>query len=247
MNNDVFQISPDEVTSELTSAKERFLRGIQPYVRNGGISNLADLHEVQQHASKYFNTAVKLVQKVDLCKLDDNKTFAISLAGDCRAVLETYLEYYDMMVANIKHLKIDPDNIVLYSKDGLSNIQRIIKKYSSKDIYTAIIAEFESRKLPIDGFTIGTPMNWKLIVTAIIGFLSFCIFLSITLLMPDLNEFQKKMISSLYFMSAAVGISPFIANNIKVNGKMVFRGSEFKVSAIGGLATLIVSFIIQAI
>ena len=48
-------------------------------------------------------------------------------------------------------------------------------------------------------------------------------------------------------MSAAVGISPFIANNIKVNGKMVFRGSEFKVSAIGGLATLIVSFIIQAI
>ncbi|EFA4690467.1 hypothetical protein E0N58_25020 [Escherichia coli] len=175
MNNDVFQISPDEVTSELISAKERFLRGIQPYLCNG-ISNLADLHEIQQHASKYFNTAVKLVQKVDLCKLDDNKTFAISLVGDCRAVLETYLEYYDMMVSNIKCLEIDPNNIVLYSKDGLSNLQRIIKKYSSKDIYTPIIAEFESRNLPIDGFTIGTPMNWKLIVTAIIGFLSFCIF-----------------------------------------------------------------------
>ncbi|HBA9134638.1 TPA: hypothetical protein J1292_004198, partial [Escherichia coli] len=121
------------------------------------------------------------------------------------------------------------------------------KKYSSKDIYTPIIAEFESRNLPIDGFTIGTPMNWKLIVTAIIGFLCFCIFLSITLLIPDLNEFQKKMIFSLYFMSAAVGISPFIANNIKVNGKMAFRGSEFKVSAVGGLAALIVSFIIQVI
>ncbi|HFM1926846.1 TPA: hypothetical protein ACG6SG_004064, partial [Escherichia coli] len=128
MNNDVFQISPDEVTSELISAKERFLRGIQPYLCNG-ISNLADLHEIQQHASKYFNTAVKLVQKVDLCKLDDNKTFAISLVGDCRAVLETYLEYYDMMVSNIKCLEIDPNNIVLYSKDGLSNLQRIIKKY----------------------------------------------------------------------------------------------------------------------
>ena len=58
MNNDVFQISPDEVTSELISAKERFLRGIQPYLCNG-ISTLADLHEIQQHASKYFNTAVK--------------------------------------------------------------------------------------------------------------------------------------------------------------------------------------------
>ena len=65
--------------------------------------------------------------------------------------------------------------------------------------------------------------------------------------MPDLNEFQRKMIFSLYYMSAAVGIAPFIANNIKVNGKMAFRGSEFKVSAVGGLAALIVSFIIQVI
>lgn len=43
------------------------------------------------------------------------------------------------------------------------------------------------------------------------------------------------------------GRMSIIANNIKVNGKMAFRGSEFKVSAVGGLAALIVSFIIQVI
>ncbi|WP_196615131.1 hypothetical protein [Citrobacter freundii] len=240
------QISPDEVTSELVSAKEKFLNGIKHYLHDG-VSNLADLLEIQQHASKYFNTAVTLIQKIDLCKLDENKTFAISLVGDCRAVLETYLEYYDMMVLNIEHLGIDQNKIALHSKDGLSNLQRIIKKHSSKDIYEPIIADFKSRNLPIDGFTIGAPMNWKVITTAIIGILSFFIFLAIALLMPDLNEFQRKMIFSLYYMSAAVGIAPFIANNIKVNGKMAFRGSEFKVSAVGGLAALIVSFIIQVI
>ena len=246
MSSNVLPISSDEVTSELISAKEEFLNGIRCYLQNG-VSSVADLLEIQRHASKYFNSAVALIQKVNLHKLDDNKAFTISLVGDCRAVLETYLEYYDMMVSNIEKLGIDKNTIVLHSKDGLSNIQRIIKKYSSKDIYKPIIADFKSRNIPIDGFTIGTPMNWKVITTAIIGVLSFSIFLAIALLRPDLNEFQKKMIFSLYFMSAAVGFAPFIATNIKVNGKMAFRGSEFKVSAVGGLAALIISFVIQMI
>ncbi|MCS5807655.1 hypothetical protein LNO89_05230 [Klebsiella pneumoniae subsp. pneumoniae] len=70
------------------------------------------------------------------------------------------------MVETIEVLNLNKENFVLYSADGLSNLQRIVKKYSHPKIYEPIIEQFNSRNLPVDGFEIGAPMNWKKIATA---------------------------------------------------------------------------------
>lgn len=239
-------ISSERITSELNKNKQIFISSINPFL-DEGITCTSDLLKIQQSASLYFNSAVALIQRVSLHKLDDNKEYAISLVGDCRAVLETFIIYHDIMIENIKSLGLDAKKFSLSSQDGLSNIQRIIKKYSKKEIYGPIVEDFKSRNLPIDGFTIGTPVNWKRVVTGTIGVIVFITFLTIALVNPNLSDFSKKIITSLYFMGVAIGIAPFVTDNIKVNGKIGLVGSEFKISAIGGLAVLIISFLIQLI
>ncbi|MCS5807656.1 hypothetical protein LNO89_05235 [Klebsiella pneumoniae subsp. pneumoniae] len=68
----------------------------------------------------------------------------------------------------------------------------------------------------------------------IFGLIFFVVFVAISLLVKDLTPFAQKILTSLYIMGAGVVIAPFIADQIKVNGKAVFKGSEFRVSAIGG-------------
>ncbi|GAA6553183.1 hypothetical protein NWF33_07560 [Klebsiella quasipneumoniae] len=238
--------STDEVTSVLADSKKTFLNEISKYVEEG-ISTQKELLHFQRVGSDYFNGAVSLIQKIQLHQLDENKDFAISIVGDCRAVLETYVIFQDKLVETIEVLNLNKENFVLYSADGLSNLQRIVKKYSHPKIYEPIIEQFNSRNLPVDGFEIGAPMNWKKIATAFFGLIFFVVFVAISLLVKDLTPFAQKILTSLYIMGAGVVIAPFIADQIKVNGKAVFKGSEFRVSAIGGLALLIVSFVLQYI
>ncbi|NTY83992.1 hypothetical protein [Citrobacter werkmanii] len=246
INNPSVTLSADDITSVLNDSKNKFLNKIIPFLERG-VSNNRELLEFQRAGNEYFNSAVSLIQRIQLNQLDNNKSFAISIVGDCRAVLESYLFFQDKMAELISELNLNPDDYILYSQDSLSNLQRIVKKYSKSKVYKPIYEEFKKRNLPVDGFNIGTPMNWKKIITAVFGIVFFVTFLTIALIIKDLSPFAEKLLTSLYFTGAAIVLAPFVADKITVNGKAAFRGSEFTVSAVGGLAVLILSFIIQNI
>ena len=141
-----------EFEKELDAYKQQYMDKVKKFCKDQTLDNLLDC---MRAGNRYFNFAEKSVAKASLDGIHNDGLALIDLADSCYVILDSY----------IKHL------VFIESKESLlgsayekplfvaNNMQRMVKKYLSKEKVESLRKLFIKHKLSTEGFDVKAPKD----------------------------------------------------------------------------------------
>lgn len=138
----------DDLEESLSKSKDDYMDAISDFNKNKSKDSLM---LCMRRGTKYFNKAEKAVSQSKIDGKHNDGLWVTDLADSCEIILGSYLKH--VMFLEYHNDLIDGS----YSKPSghaCSNMQRMVKKYSSKDVSDKLRADFLAAKLPTKGFDV---------------------------------------------------------------------------------------------
>lgn len=138
----------DDLEELLSKSKDDYMDAISSFDKNKNKDNLI---LCMRKGTKYFNKAEKAVSQSKIDGKHNDGLWVTDLAESCEAILGSYLKH--IMFLEFHNDLIDG----AYRKPtdhACSNMQRMVKKYSAKNVSDKLRADFLAAELPTKGFDV---------------------------------------------------------------------------------------------
>lgn len=141
-----------EFEKELDSYKQQYMDKLQEFIKNKTSNNLINCIRI---GNQYFNFAEKFVIETKLAGIHNDGDALIDLAESCYAVLESYIKHLDFIKSNENLLGCEYEIPPFIA----NNMQRMVKKYLSKEKVASLRESFIERNLSTEGFDVKAPKD----------------------------------------------------------------------------------------
>lgn len=141
-----------EFEERLDFLKQEYMDDLQKFIEAQTKNNLLSCI---RKGNQYFNFAEKSIAKTKLDGLHDDGLVVIDLAESCYVILESYTLHLKFIQSN-KHLI---GNSYKSPPFSCSNMQRMVKKYLSKEKVEDLRKLFLEQRLSTEGFDMEAPKN----------------------------------------------------------------------------------------
>lgn len=229
-------LSVVDAKNVIASKKKAMLMALDAYFTVQGSSakeRLPALVSYQQAATEYFNCAEELVGDSDVLGARLSADWAQGYAENCKAVLETMPEHFQILRLEFGRLGVRSDAYEPNST-AFANMQRMVVSYIEKKEVDTLRKMFEADKLPVYGFKHKSRdiMNKNLVWSFVFGVVFVVVMLAIALLRPDPTAFQFKVFHTVLSLAGA-GVGAMLPGFLEVKMKNYLRaGGAFAIFAI---------------
>ncbi|MGX9460400.1 hypothetical protein ACWXWU_04045 [Shewanella sp. A14] len=229
---------------EIARLKSSYVSYIMPivieYNENNTEPSLSQLLECQKLGNEYFNYVERFVGDSDLLGAHAKGKWVTGLAEDCKVILESYLMHAEFIVSWKSKLGEHANP----AKSALSNMQRMVLEYLPREQSISLKSQFESNKLPTQGFNMPAKQDkknipkWQLITSVSIGCVALIASVVIALVVPNPTTYQIFILRGLFAISLA-SIASIIPGFLNLETGAKSTAAYFGIYA-GGAITIFV-------
>lgn len=201
---------------KIANLKESYMESIKSFLekQNSQEDNLKDLFlQLQKNGNAYFNYVEDFVGNSDLLGAHENGRWVIGLAEDCAAILDSLIGHIQLL--RLFAAKNNPDLLMSIEPDktAYANMQRMVKKYLTKECSTNIKKKLHSENLPIYGFDNYRLPTMSKSLAIILSFMFGAVFivalLFIAFVIPKPSDFQYTIFRIVLALAAGGVVAVF--------------------------------------
>lgn len=225
---------------DLDALKQRYMDHLLPLalrVQAGGSPTLQELMVCHQLATRYFNFAEDFVGNSDLLGAHKNGMWVTGFAENCAAILRAAIEHRRFVGS---HAAIFGGHLPSVDENAFANMQRMVKKYLSREESAALRAEFEAHKLPIVGFQMPGKRNVdipaSIWLSVGLGLLATVASVVLAVQIPDPSAWQQFVFRALM----AIGIAAMAAVIPGFVNARIGANKYFQIVAGGAIALFVI-------
>lgn len=196
--------------------KSAYMASIEEFVkRNPGdaVASKELFLGLQKNGNAYFNYAEDFVGNSDLLGAHENGRWVIGFAEDCSAILESLVGHIQLIREFTRKEYPELLNTVEPSSTAYANMQRMVKRYLTKEKSSNIKSTFESNKLPIYGFDNHSVPIMSKTIQSILSFVFGVVFvialLTIAFMIPSPSDFQYTVFRIVLALAAGGVVAAF--------------------------------------
>lgn len=196
--------------------KSDYMASIQEFVKSNSGNSTASADsflELQNKGNAYFNYVEDFVGNSDLLGAHENGRWVIGFAEDCAAILESLVGHIQLLREYAKREFPELLNSVEPSKTAYANMQRMVKRYLTKEKSSDIKSTFTSNRLPVYGFDNHKIPIMNKTVQSILSFIFGVVFvitlLTIAFIIPSPSDFQYTVFRIVLALAAGGVVAAF--------------------------------------
>ncbi len=202
-----------------------------------------------QSAVRFFSSVEDWVKHSSYLRAHEDPLWRYSLAGRCRAALNSYLKYWDFLGRESTNLGIDLQDRFRPNDDTYCMMQGMVK-LEYPDSWTPLRQQFHDRRLPTNGFDnksllirlqkgqIGrNEMTTERWIAVVFAFVFITVLLALVVIIGETTPLMEKTFTTVLALSAGA-IGAVIPGVLKLEGRL----GGFAVRATGALALFFIVY-----
>lgn len=201
---------------KIATLKSAYMAIIEDFVKKNSGDAVASKElflELQKQGNAYFNYVEDFVGNSDLLGAHENGRWVVGFAEDCAAILESLVGHIQLLREYTKKENPELLNSVEPSKTAYANMQRMVKKYLTKEKSSDIKSTFKSNKLPVYGFDNHKLPIMSKTIQSILSFIFGVVFvitlLIIAFMIPSPSDFQYTVFRIVLALAAGGVVAAF--------------------------------------